>query len=187
MNFKMLKWNSGVNAFICLLLGIFLLFFPEESMKIGGYLIASVLMLGGIGYLIKLYKNRSNLTNGDIIYLIISIAAIVLSISIFIDPTWIIRVINIVVGIILIVTASMNVKNLLSFKKDRTTSWWIYLSLIVLIIVLGIVVIINPLWLAKIITRLEGASLILDTLITILLTRKVTNVLMIKENNEIVD
>ena len=185
--YKLLKWNSNINAFIFLSLGLLLLIFPIESISIASYLIASILMLSGAGYIIRFVKNKGIQTNGDIIYLILSVLMIGISISIFIDPTWIIRVINIVVGIILIVTASMNVKNLLSFKKDRTTSWWIYLSLIVLIIVLGIVVIINPLWLAKIITRLEGASLILDTLITILLTRKVTNVLMIKENNEIVD
>ena len=48
---------------------------------------------------------------------------------------------------------------------------------------MGIVVIINPLFLAKILTQIEGVSLIIDTLITLLLTRKVKKVLMIKEEN----
>ena len=95
MKYGKLNWNSNVNAFIYLLLGLLLLIFPIESVNIFGYLIASILMLGGIGYLIRLYKNKPNLTNKDIIYLIISVASIALSISIFIDPTWIIKVINI--------------------------------------------------------------------------------------------
>lgn len=183
MNYKLLKWNSSVNAVIFLLLGLLLLIFPIESMNIGGYLIASILMLLGIGYLIRLYKERPNLTNGDIIYLILSLVSIAVSISIFIDPSWIIRAINILVGLLLIISSLMNLKNILSFKKDRTTSFWIYVSLIVFILIIGIVIIINPLWLAKIIVRLAGTALILDTLITIFLTKKVSNYLMIKEKN----
>ena len=152
-------------------------------MSIGGYLIASILMLGGIGYLIRLYKNKPNLTNGDIIYLIISIAAIVLSISIFVDPTWIIRMINVLVGVILLISGIMNLKNLLLFKDSRNTSWWIYTSIIIIVLILGILVIINPLWLSSIITRLAGASLVFDSLLTLLLSKKVSKKLMLEEKN----
>jgi len=187
MKYRMLNWNSNVNAFIFLLLGLLLLIFPVESMSIGGYLIASILMLGGIGYLIRLYKEKPNLTNGDIIYLIISIAAITISITIFVDPTWIIRVLNILVGVLLIISGFMNLINILKFKENRTTSWWIYTSFIILIIILGIVVIINPLFLAKIIVRIEGALLIIDTIITLILAKKVNKLLQIENkaiNNE---
>ena len=185
MNYRMLNWNSNVNAFIFLLLGLLLLIFPIESMSIGGYLIASIMMLAGIGYLIRLYKDKPNLTNGDIITLIISIVAIGISISIFIDPTWIIRVINILVGIILIISGLINLKNLLEFRKNRTTSWWIYFSIIILILILGILVIINPLWLASIITRLEGASLIIDTIITLIMTKKISKKVKIEESKDL--
>ena len=184
MNYKMLKWNSSVNALIFLLLGLLLLIFPIESISIGGYLIASILMLGGIGYLIRIYKERTSLTNGDIIYIILSIVAIGVSISIFVNPTWIIRVINILVGLILLISGLINLNNILKFRKNRTTSWWIYISLIGIIVLLGILIIVNPLWLAKVITRLAGAALIIDTLITMLLTKKVSKYLMIEEKTE---
>lgn len=172
--YALLRWNSTVNAFIFLLLGLLLVLFPIESLSIGGYLIASILMLGGIGYLIKIIKNKGIETNGDIIYLIISIASIALSIYIFVNPTWIIRIINIFVGIILVISSSMNLIDILKFNKNRTTSYWIYLSFIILILIAGIVIIIDPLFLAKIITRIEGASLIVNTIITLLLSRKVS-------------
>lgn len=181
MNYKMLKWNSSVNALIFLLLGLLLLIFPIESISIGGYLIASILMLGGIGYLIRIYKERASLTNGDIIYIILSIVAIGVSISIFVNPTWIIRVINILVGLILLISGLINLNNILKFRKNRTTSWWIYISLIGIIVLFGVLIIVNPLWLAKVITRLAGAALIIDTLITMLLTKKVSKYLMIEE------
>lgn len=183
MNYRMLNWNSKINAFIFLFLGLLLLIFPIESMSIGGHLIASILMLGGIGYLIRLYTNKPNLTNGDIIYLIISLAAIALSISIFIDPTWIIRMINILVGVLLIISGFMNLNNLLKFKDSRTKSWWTYVGFIILILLLGILILINPLWLPSWITRIEGICLIFDTLISILLTRKISKKLMIEEKS----
>ena len=184
MNYKMIKWNSNVNSIILLALGLLLLIFPIESISIAGYLIASILLLLGASYIIKIYKYRNELTTGDIIYIILSIASIVLSISIFIDPTWIIRVLNILVGVILILSALINLNNILKFKKDRTTSWWVYLSLILLVLLLGILVIVNPLWLAKVITRLAGLSLIISTLISMLLTKKVNKVLMIEDKKE---
>ena len=181
--FKSIKWNSTVNAVICLILGLCLLLFPIESLSIGGYLIASILMISGLAYIIKIIKNKGVETNGDIIYLLFSIAFIIISISIFIDPTWIIRLINIVVGIVLIISSLMNLLDLLKYKKDRTTSWWIYLVLVILVLILGIVIIINPLFLASIITRLEGAFLIINTIITILLARRVKNYLLVEKSN----
>ena len=182
-DYKLSNWNSGINAFIFLSLGLLLLLFPVESLSIAGYLVASILLLSAIGYCIKLYKNKGIKTNGDIIYLIISIAFIAISISIFVDPTWIIRVINILVGLLLIISSGTNIMELMKYKKDRTTSWWIYFSISTLILILGIIVIANPLFLAKVLTRLEGISLIIDTLTTLLLTRRIKKVLMIKETN----
>jgi len=181
--FKLVKWNSALNAVICLILGLCLLLFPIESLSIGGYLIASILMLSGVTYIIKIINNKGIETNGDIIYLLISIAFIIISISIFIDPTWIIRLINIVVGIVLIISSIMNALDLLKYTKDRTTTWWIYMVLVILVFILGLVTIINPEFLAKIIIRLEGAFLIINTLITILLARRVKKYLLIEQNN----
>ena len=182
-SYKLMKWNSGINVFILLLLGLLLLIFPIESLSIGSYLIASILMLAGIGHLIRIYKNKGIETNSDIMYILFSILFIGVSISIFLDPPWIIRTINIVVGIILILSAGMNLSNLLQFKKDRTTSWWIYFSLLMTVLILGIVIIINPLFLAKIITRLEGVILIINAILTLSLSKKTQKVLLIKEDN----
>lgn len=185
MKYGKLNWNSNVNAFIYLLLGLLLLIFPIESVNIFGYLIASILMLGGIGYLIRLYKNKPSLTNKDIIYLIISVASIALSISIFIDPTWIIKVINILAGALLIINGTMNLINILKFKSSRTRSWWVYLSFIILIIILGVLVIINPLGPIEIVFRIAGALLIIDTIITLILTKKVNKMVKV-EDKEII-
>ena len=179
-NFKLIKWNSAINAVVFLLLGLLLLIFPNESLNIGGYLIASILMLAGLSFIIRIIKARGIETNGDGINLMLSIGSIALSITIFTDPTWIIRMINIFAGIILIMSSTMNLIELLQYKQDRTTSWKIYIALVILII--GIVIIINPLFLAKIIIRIEGIALIINTLTTIFLTKHVkARTLLIEE------
>lgn len=182
-NYKLMKWNSNINVFIFLLLGLLLLIFPIESLSIGSYLIASILMLAGIGHLIRIYKNKGIQTNADIMYILFAIIAIGVSISIFIDSTWIIRAINIVVGIILILSAIMNLSSLLSYRKNRTASWWIFFSLLMIVLILGIIVIANPLFLASIITRLEGAILVINAIITLTLSKKTEKVLLLKEDN----
>ena len=181
-NFKLIKWNSAINAVVFLLLGLLLLIFPNESLNIGGYLIASILMLAGLSFIIRIIKARGIETNGDGINLMLSIGSIALSITIFTDPTWIIRMINIFAGIILIMSSTMNLIELLQYKQDRTTSWKIYIALVILILIVGIVIIINPLFLAKIIIRIEGIALIINTLTTIFLTKHVkARTLLIEE------
>ena len=82
-NFKLVKWNSAVNGIVFLILGILLLMFPEESLNIGGYLIASILLLAGLSYIIRIIKIKGIETNQYGINLILSIASIALSITIF--------------------------------------------------------------------------------------------------------
>ena len=95
----------------------------------------------------------------------------------------IIRVLNILLGLILILSSLINLNNILKFKKDKTTSWWIYLSLIIVIFILGILIIVDPLWLTRIIIRLAGASLIINVLITVILSKKVSKILMLEDKS----
>ena len=181
---KAIKWNSIVNTLIFFALGLLLLIFPIESLSIGGYLIASIFMLVGLGSFIRIIQNKGIETSADIFYILFGIALIAASIYIFIDPTLIIRLINVFVGIILILYSIMNFMNLLKYRKNKTTSWWIYFSFVIIIFILGVFVIINPLFLAKIMTRLEGATLCINSIITLILARKINKYLT--ENTTIV-
>jgi len=182
--FKLVKWNSSINAIIFLILGFLLLIYPKESLNIGGYLIASILMLAGLSFIIRMIRNKGIETNGEAINLVLSIGSIALSITIFTDPTWIIRMINVFVGIILILSSLMNLLELLKYKNNKTTSWYIYVIFSTLILITGIVVIINPLFLTKIIIRIEGCALIINTLHTLLVSKKTKTKLMITENSQ---
>lgn len=183
MNFKLVKWDSNINNLVFLALGILLLVFPELSMNTASYLIASVLLIAGANYLIKMYKNKASITNGDILYLIISLAAIVLSISIFVSPLWIINLINILLGVILIISSLINLKNLFSFKKNRTKSWWFYFIILSLILIAGVTIVIKPISLAKIIVQIAGVALIINSISTYFLSKKINKYLLIENKS----
>ncbi len=182
--FNQIKWNSTINLIVILIVGLLLLIFPIESLNIACYLIASMLMLAGLAYILRIIKNKSLETNGEVLSLVLSISAIAISITIFVNPLWIIKAINSIIGLFLIINSSLNIENLLKFRKNRTTSWWIFLSLIIIILIFGIIVIIDPEFLAKIIVRLEGATLIIDTLITFIISLKVKKLLKLTYNEK---
>ncbi len=186
IEFKQIKWNSTVNLIVLFIIGLLLLIFPIESLNIACYLIASMLMLAGAAYIYRVVKKRALETNEDLISIVISIAAIAISITIFVDPTWVIRAINSIIGLFLIINSSLNIVSLLKFRKDRTTSWWIFLVLTSIVLILGILVIINPEFLAKIVVRLEGATLVIDTLLTMILSYKVNKLLEYKDEKKVI-
>jgi hypothetical protein len=73
---KAIKWNSIVNTLIFFALGLLLLIFPIESLSIGGYLIASIFMLVGLGSFIRIIQNKGIETSADIFYILFGIALI---------------------------------------------------------------------------------------------------------------
>ncbi len=184
--FKQIKWNSMVNLISLLVIGLLLLIFPVESLNIACYLLASMLMLAGAAYIIKIIKKKSFETNEDLITVVLSVISIVISITIFVDPTWIIRVINDIVGLFIIISSVLNIINILKFKKDRTTSWWVYLVLIILVLIFGIVIIIKPTFLATILIRFEGATLIVNVILTMILSHKVKKLLELDSPRRVV-
>lgn len=180
--YKSLLFNKNVYVVSSLLIGILLLAFPLESLNIAGYIITSIVFLVGLAFVLRLFVNKSYQSKLDIFYFILGLIMMIISISIFLNPTWIITAINIVVGFLLIVNGLSNLINIL-YLKIKDAVWWTFAGISLLILILGIVVIINPIEVAKFIVSLEGLSLISDTIITFLITRRMKRFLIeVKDN-----
>ena len=156
--YVLLKWNSFVNILIFFILGLLLLIFPEESLNIGGYLIGSTLLLSALGNIIRIIRKKGVDTNADILYILLSVAFIGLA-------------------IVLIVTSIMNMIGLLKLKKNRNKLYWVYFSFIIFVFIVGIITIINPVFMAKVIVQIEGATMIINAIITFLVARRITKAL----------
>lgn len=180
--YKTLLFNKNVHVIASLIIGILLLAFPEESLNIAGYIITSIVFLVGLAFVLRLFINKTYQSKLDIFYFILGIIMMVISVAIFLNPTWIITAINVVVGFLLVVNGLSNLINIL-YLKNKDAVWWIFAAISLLILILGIVVIINPIGVAKFIISLEGLSLISDTIITFLITRRMKRFLIELKDN----
>ncbi len=170
--------NQIISYVVILLLGIILLAFPIETISIGTEIIAGIFIVAGLANIIYFFIDNNPKNKMDTIYFVISLAGIILGIYTFMKPLWLITVINIIVGCLLIIGAINNLRYLFKYKV-KNYFWWIFTILSFVILILGIVVIINPIEVASIITRLEGASLIFEAIMSLMIMRKFT--LMLKE------
>ena len=169
--------NKVVSNIILLIFGLLLLIFPVESISIVTKIIASILILIGIINIIYFFVDKDLKTRMDTLYFILSLIGIGVGIYTFIKPLWLVTTLNIIVGLILILTALFNIKYLFKYIT-KNTLWWVFMVISALILVLGLVAIINPVEVASFITRLEGLSLLFDAIMSLLILKKYNNLLI---------
>ena len=174
--FERTKWDRSVLAFVTLIGGIVLLLFPEKSLNIATKIIAFALMVCSIIEIIQFILKKDERFSTDYFYFILSIVAIGISISILANPTWIIAVINIAVGIILVVNGIGNFSSTVKIKNVDDI-WWAFSITPIVTFILGFIIMANPIGVAKIITRLEGISLIADSISTWLIVYRLNRFL----------
>ena len=156
-----------------ILFGLVLLIFPIESISIASKIIAGIFIVAGLSNIIYFFVDSDIKSKMDTIYFVISLIAIGIGIYTFIKPTWLVTTINIIVGIILIISSVNNLRYLFKYKI-KNNLWWFFLIINIIILILGIVAIINPIEVASIIVRLEGISLIFDGIMSLFIMRRMT-------------
>ena len=174
--FERTKWDRSVFALIYLVLGVVLLLFPEQTLNIVTRIIASVLIIFAAINIIQFVINKDERFSADYFYLILSIVGIGVAISMLVSPTWIIAVINVVVGILLIVNGIGNFSTTIRIRKDDRI-WWAFSIVPIITFILGFVIMANPIGMAKFMTRIEGLSLIADAISTWLIVYRLNKYL----------
>ena len=171
--------NEVGSMIIILLIGLILIIFPIESINMASYIISGLFIIGGLSNILYFLIDKNPKMRIDTLYFIISISSIVLGIYTFINPTWLITVLNIIVGIFLIISAVNNLRYLFKYNK-RNTLWWVFTIITFIIIILGVIAIIKPIEVASIIIRFEGLSLVFDAIASLLIIRRFTKLIPIK-------
>ena len=156
-----------------ILFGLVLLIFPLESISITSKIIAGIFIVAGLSNIIYFFVDGDVKDKMDTIYFVISLIGIGIGIYTFINPTWLVTTINVIVGIILLISSVNNLRYLFKYKT-KNNLWWAFLVINIIILILGIVAIINPLEVASLITRFEGISLIFDGIMSLFIMRRMT-------------
>lgn len=137
------------------IVGLILLFLPEEFNKIIGYIVGSALLLAGAITIIKYFRENIkpsslNLVSG-ILYAMLGIIVIVYPLSIM-------NLATLIFGVYLIVNGTLKLHNGYVSKNIDNTKWQSTMIAGGIIIIFGLILIINP-FSGLIITKIAGAFL----------------------------
>ena len=149
--------NDDISKTLILaLIGLVLLLLPSTLNNIIGFVVGGCLLIFGIIGIIKYirikeYKFTSSLVSG-ILYSALGIIVII-------NPSSVISLVTICLGLYLVINGIL--KTVFSFNlKKITTRWGGALVMGILTIVLGLLLVINPFGSAVAITKLAGAFLV---------------------------
>ena len=158
---KKIKTNVIVSAFICIALGVILVFWPGLSVKVVCMAIGAVLVINGISRLLNFIFGRDGSVFSQM-NLVMGIIITVIGGWILLQPGTIIAMIPILVGIIIVIHGINNLQQSVSLCQNRYDKWWIALLLGIITIGFGVLLVFNPFAAVDTLIRFIGMFLIYD-------------------------
>ena len=158
---KKIKTNVIVSAFICIALGVILVFWPGLSVKVVCMAIGAVLVINGISRLLNFIFGRDGSVFSQM-NLVMGIIITVIGGWILLQPGTIIAMIPILVGIIIVIHGINNLQQSVSLCQNRYYKWWIALLLGIITIGFGVLLVFNPFAAVDTLIRFIGLFLIYD-------------------------
>ena len=158
---KKITTNVIVSAFICIALGVILVFWPGLSVKVVCMAIGAVLVINGISRLLNFIFGRDGSVFSQM-NLVMGIIITVIGGWILLQPGTIIAMIPILVGIIIVIHGINNLQQSVSLCQNRYDKWWIALLLGIITIGFGVLLVFNPFAAVDTLIRFIGLFLIYD-------------------------
>lgn len=157
------KKTYPVASFIMALIGLILLFLPEETNKIIGLVIGAVFLIAGIISIITYYKDSIKISR---LNLISGILYGILGLIIVLNPLLIMKLATLFLGIYLIVNGVLKIYNSYMMHNITNSYWKGLLISGTIITIFGLILIINP-FSGLIITKVAGAFLFMVSIFDI--------------------
>ncbi|MCM1542203.1 MAG: DUF308 domain-containing protein [Blautia sp.] len=175
---KQLKWDALLMGALYILLGIVALVIPETMERLLGFLIGGVLIVAGavsmISYLLR--DAHQNYYHNDFLH---GLLGILLGIVVLYRIDIVISLVPLLLGVLVLVSGLSKLQDVIDLKRLEYGNWIFMLVLAVINIVLGLVLIFNPMAVATLLFRLLGVGLIFsgitDCVTTIYFAGKIKN------------
>lgn len=156
---KQLKWDTLLMGVLYILLGIVALVIPETMERLLGFLIGVVLIIAGavsmISYLLR--DAHQNYYHNDFLH---GLLGILLGIVVLYKVEIIISLVPFLLGTLVLVSGLSKLQDVIDLKRLEYGNWIFMLVLAIINIVLGLVLIFNPMAVAALLFRLLGVGLI---------------------------
>lgn len=156
---KQLKWDTLLMGVLYILLGVVALVIPETMERLLGFLIGVVLIIAGavsmISYLLR--DAHQNYYHNDFLH---GLLGILLGIVVLYKAEIIISLVPFLLGTLVLVSGLSKLQDVIDLKRLEYGNWIFMLVLAIINIVLGLILIFNPMAVAELLFRLLGVGLI---------------------------
>lgn len=129
------RWSFVLSALAYILLGLFLVIWPDASMNVLCYLIGSVLTLYGFFNIFSFIFGRDRSFS---IELVIGVVTAAIGIFSLVSPNTIRDILSILLGLIVVIDSLIGIKRAFSLKELGLAPWWVLLLLSLASALLGV-------------------------------------------------
>ncbi len=155
---KRIKADMILSAVLCVILGIVILFWPEQTIGLFCRVLAAGLIVMGVLYVLSYFNNRLMHPFSGILGFVV----LFVGIWIFLKPQSVASLIPIVIGVILVVHAIQDIRLAFEVRRNNYESWWGMLVIASVSMVFGILSIVKAFGIVTFAVRMIGIGLIYD-------------------------
>lgn len=161
--FKKVSVASILTSIAIGILGLIILFNPNETIALLSLILGIIIMIIGIGKIISyiILRKESNFSNYDLIY---GIIAIVISIIMLANANAFATIVRVIIGIWIAYTGIMKLIYALNLKSLSSSSWIAVMIMAIITIIAGVYIAID----SSILIMVFGVILIAYTVIDII-------------------
>ena len=151
--------NHGLDGILLIVAGLIMLLWPEASLRILCIVMGIILIIiGAINLLSYFFNKYAEVKKDTLIY---SSAAVVLGILMIVLSRFFVSVFLVIVGLVLLFGCFMLFRRAYQLRDVKDKDFVVSLVLGIVILILGVVMIINPVGTGSFVVRLIGIALII--------------------------
>lgn len=157
---KRIKADVILSALLCIALGVVLIVWSAETIKIMCWALAAGLVIIGVINIISYFRDkRMHMFSG-----VLGLIVLLIGIWLFMRPDSVVSLIPIVIGVILAVHGIQDVKLAIETKCNGYEKWWSILLMGIVSLVLGVLCVVYAFGLVTLALKFIGVALIYDGL-----------------------
>lgn len=188
--FKEFRRDMVVSTIIYIIIGVILIIWPDKTAKIVNYIIAAAMAAGGIANIFR-YLKMDLVRGAKSFSLSIGIVMLAAAVFLFVEPTVVVSIFPVLLGIIIFVSGVIKFQNAVDVARTGYKKWGFIMLMALLCIAFGVAILINPFRSAKMLIRLIGISFVYsglsDLLATFFLNGKIKEFEKDLKNIDIID
>lgn len=152
--------SSIAAAVVTILLGLFLAFWPGQSVSFLCMLLGAAIALTGVIYFVGWLARRK--AGVPALFVLPGVVLFALGAWLMTSPASVVQLVQYIFGAVLIFHGIVDLQGALALMGQGYSRWWVDLLLAVLTLALGMLVVVNPFGTFAALMTLVGLSLVFD-------------------------